>query len=405
MNFPSAVYELETSTGSVYGAEEEQALLEAFRAGAVSCGPKVIEFERAFAGYCGVDHAIAVTSATAGLYLAMQALDLGPGDEVITTPLSWVSTANAAAAAGATVIFADVDPRTLNLAPASVAAKVTPRTRAIVPVHLYGQCCDMEALMEIARPRGITVVEDCAHAAGASRNGRLAGSLGDVGVFSFHQQKNMSTLGEGGMITTGDPHLYDRMFGMRSHLARAYGARRKYLSFDENMRPMGKQYWWFDFDGVAGNYRMIDVQAAVGLVQLRKLDSLNARRREIAARYTAGLRGIPGLTLPWTAPRNRHAFHIYAVQVEPEFGMTKEEFMWEMYTGRRIRVWQHYIPIHLTTAWRKMGHGEGECPVAERAFSKYVSLPLHPRLTDEAVEYLIGSVHQVAAAQPAGAHV
>jgi perosamine synthetase len=160
---------------------------------------------------------------------------------------------------------------------------------------------------------------------------------------------------------------------------------------------MGKQFWWFDFDGVAGNYRMTDLQGAVGLVQLRKLDALNARRREIASRYSAGLRDVAGLTLPWTAPENRHAFHIYCVQIEADFGCSKDEFMWEMYTERRVRVWQHYMPIHLTTAWRNMGHGEGECPVAERAFSKYVSLPLHPRLTDEAIEYLIASVRAVAA--------
>jgi perosamine synthetase len=220
-----------------------------------------------------------------------------------------------------------------------------------------------------------------------------------MGVFSFHRQKNMSTLGEGGMVVTGNSALYDAVFSLRSHAARAYGPRGKYLSVDESVRPMGKQYWYFDFDEVAPNQRMTDVQAAVGLVQLGKLDEMNARRREIAARYSEGLAGIPGLTLPWTAPENEHAFHIYCVQVEREFAMSKEEFMWEMYTGRGVRAWQHYMPIHLTTAYRKMGHGPGECPVAEEAAARYVSLPIHPRLTARAIDYLIESVHAVAAAR------
>jgi dTDP-4-amino-4,6-dideoxygalactose transaminase len=405
MTSPKILYDLEYSQGSVYGTEEEQALVDAFRAGAVSCGPRVAEFERAFAGYCGVEHGVAVTSATAGLYLAMQALGIGPGDEVITTPLSWVSTANAAAAFGATVVFADVDRRTLNIDPASVASKVTSRTRAIIPVHLFGQCCDMDALMDIARSRGIIVVEDCAHAAGASCRGRKAGSLGDMGVFSFHRQKNMSTLGEGGMVTTGNTTLYDAVFSLRSHAARAYGPRGKYLSVDESVRPMGLEYWYFDFDGVAPNQRMTDVQAAVGLVQLGKLDLMNARRREIAERYSRGLGGIAGLTLPRTAPGNEHAFHIYCVQVERDFPRSKEEFMWEMYTGRGVRVWQHYMPIHLTTAYRHLGHGPGECPIAEEAFHRYVSLPIHPRLTEAGIDYLIDSVRAVAAQRSVAQHV
>ena len=293
-----ALYELEFNHGSQYGEEELAALAEVLRASAPSCGPKTQEFEGAFARYCGTASALAVTSATAGLQLAMIAARVAPGDEVITTPISWIATANAAAMQGATVVFADVDPKTLNLDPESVARKITPRTKAIIPVHLYGQCCDMDALMRLARPKGITVVEDAAHAAGAIYKGRKAGSLGDIGVFSFHQQKNMSTLGEGGMVTTSNPDLEERMFSHRSLCARAYGPKRKYLSVDETRRPMGKNYWYFDFDDIGFNFRMTDAQAAVGLVQLRKLDGWNARRREIARRYTERLSGLPGLTPP-----------------------------------------------------------------------------------------------------------
>jgi dTDP-4-amino-4,6-dideoxygalactose transaminase len=387
---------LEFGHGSSYGREEEEALLEVLRRSAPSCGPKVVEFETAFAEYCETRFALAVTSATAGLGLAMASVGAGPGDEVITTPLSWIATANAAAATGAKVVFADVNPRTLNIDPDSVLEKITAHTKAIIVVHLYGQCCEMDPIMEIARRRGILVIEDCAHAPGALYRGRKAGSLGDIGVFSFHQQKNMTTLGEGGMITTSHAALEERMFSLRSLCARAYGPRQKYLSIDESAHPMGKRYWHFEFDDIGFNFRMTDAQAAVGLVQLRKLDTFNERRLELAHRYCEELRSIPGLTLPHVIADAKPVFHSYCVQVEPEFPLNKEDFMWELYAGKGIRVWSHYMPIHLTEVYRRMGHGEGECPVAEQAFHKYVSLPIHPRLTPEAVAYLGQSIREVA---------
>jgi perosamine synthetase len=396
MKLPKAVDELEFSHGSLYGKEEEEALLEVLRAGAPSCGPWVKGFEEAFASYCGTTYALAVTSGTAGLQLAMIAAGVGPGDEVITTPLSWISTANAAAALGAKVVFADVDPCTLNLDPASVAEKITPRTKVILPVHLYGQCCDMDALNALARPRGILVVEDAAHAAGAEYKGRKAGSLGDIGVFSFHQQKNMVTLGEGGMITTSSRGLYERMLSHRSLCCRTYDPKGKYLPLDESVHPMGKKYWYLDFDEIGFNYRMTDAQAAVGLVQLRKLESFNARRIEIANEYTRGLKGITGLQLPCVSPQSKHVFHVYAVLIQPGFSRNKEDFMWELYTEKKIKAWSHYMPIHLTTAYRTLGHQPGECPVAEELFGKYVSLPIHPRMKQTSIEYVIRSVRELA---------
>src|SRR4030088_2667242 len=204
MTLPQAQHELEFGHGSCYGREEQEVLMEVLRANAPSCGPWVKRFEEGFAKYCGTKFGLAVTSGTTGLHLAMIAAGVEPGDEVITTPISWIATANAAAVLGARVVFADVDACTLNLDPASVKEKITPRTKAILPVHLYGQCSDMDALNALARPRKILVVEDAAHAAGAEHKGRKGGSLGDLGVFSFHQQKNMVTLGEGGLITAQD---------------------------------------------------------------------------------------------------------------------------------------------------------------------------------------------------------
>ena len=396
MKLPKAVDELEFSHGAVYGVEEREALLEVLSAGAPSCGAAVKRFEEAFAEFCGAEYGLGVTSATTGLQLAMIAAGVGPGDEVITTPISWISTANAAAALGAKVVFADVDPGTLNLDRASVAEKITDKTKVILPVHLYGQCCDMDALNALAEPRGIVVVEDVAHAAGAEYKGRKAGALGDIGVFSFHQQKNMVTLGEGGMVTTSNRKLYERMLSYRSLCCLTYDPKGKYLPIDETVHPMGKRYWYLDFDEIGFNYRMTDAQAAVGLVQLGKLDSFNARRIEIAKKYTCGLRNIPGLTLPHVQPECKHVYHVYALLVEPEFRLNKEDFMWELYTEKKIKVWSHYMPIHLTTAYRKLGHGPGECPIAEELFGKYVSLPIHPRMTEDAIQYVIRSVRELA---------
>jgi len=396
MALPKAKFELEFSHGSIYGEEEKAAVLEVLAANAPSCGAKVQQFEREFAAYCGSQYGLAVSSATAGLSLALIAAGVGPGDEVITTPISWISTANAAAALGAKVVFADVDACTLNLDPDSVASKITDRTKVILPVHLYGQCCDMDALNGLARPKGIVVVEDAAHAAGAEYKGRRAGSLGDIGVFSFHQQKNMVTLGEGGMITTSNKQLFESMLSHRSLCCRTYDPKGKYLAIDESARPMGKQYWYLEFDGVGFNYRMTEMQAAVGLVQLHKLDSLNEHRIEIAKRYTSGLRGTKGLQLPHVSPDLKHVFHVYLLLVEPEFRLNKEDFMWELYNGKQIKAWSHYMPIHLTKIYRSMGHGDGECPVAEAMFERYVSIPIHPRMTDESIEYVIESIRSLA---------
>lgn len=396
IELPKAVHELEFNQGSAYGAEEAAAIQEVLAAGAPSCGPKVKQFEETFAAYSDSKFGLAVTSATAGLELAMIALGVGPGDEVITTPVSWISTANAIAARGASAVFADIDPRTLNLDPGSIAAKITPRTKAILPVHLYGQCCDMDGINNVAKKHGLKVVEDCAHAPGALYKGRKAGSLGDIGVFSFHQQKNMVTLGEGGLITTSDKSLYERMLSYRSLCCLTYDPKGKYLPIDETKEPMGKRYWRLDFADIGYNYRMTDMQAAVGLVQLAKLEGFNNRRREIAHTLDQKLAGIKGLTLPFVSPDVYHVYHVYCVMVEKDFPLSKEEFMWELYTRYRIKVWSHYMPIHLTTAYRQFGHKEGECPKAEALFQKYVSLPIHPRLTAEAIDYLINSIRALA---------
>jgi perosamine synthetase len=395
---PKVKYELEVSYGSQYGFEEAAALMDVLRANAPSCGKKVKQFEDAFAAYCGVKHALAVTSATTGLTLAGVAAGVGPDTEVITTPVTWVATAFAFSSLGARMIFCDVDPRTLNMDPAKLEALITPRTRAIVPVHLAGQCCDMDAIMAVARRRGVRVIEDCAHNPGGSWQGRRSGALADMGVFSFHQQKNMGTLGEGGMVTTNDTALFESALSYRSLCCRIYGGSDKYLPIDEAKYPMGKEYWRLLFDDVGYNFRMTDAQAAVGIEQLKKLERHNAKRMAVAARLAEGLAGVPGLELPWVDPRGVHVFHFFVLQLGRAFPLSKVDFMWELYMGKGIKAWSHYMPVHLTGPYVRQGHHEGECPVAEAAFGRYVTLPVHPRLTDEAVQYMIDCVREVSRA-------
>ena len=268
---PEVVRDLQTRFGSIYGLEEARVLIEILGRDAPTNGPEVAAFQREFAAYCGVKHALAVTNCTAALEMALIALGVGPGDEVITTPLTWVATANAIATRGATVVLADVDPRTLNLDPEAAAAKITARTKAILPVHLYGQCADMDAIMAVAARHSISIVEDAAHVPGGEYKGRKAGSLGHLGCFSFHEQKNMSTLGEGGMVTTNDDALAERVALYRSHCCRVFGGSYKYPPIDETRISRAERPWWQEFDDAGYNVRMTDIQGAIGRIQLRKL--------------------------------------------------------------------------------------------------------------------------------------
>jgi perosamine synthetase len=395
MEKPTVRYELEIAHGSIYGQEEANALLEVLKAGAPSCGKRVKQFEDAFASYCGVRHALTVTSATTGLTLAGIAAGVGPGTEVITTPISWISTASAFSVLGASMAFADVDPRTLTMDPDSFERKITERTRAVVPVHLAGQCCAMDRIRAIAEKRGIVVIEDCAHVPGAQYLGKKAGALGSMGVFSFHQQKNMCTLGEGGMVTTDSEELYRKVLSYRSLCCRIYGGSDKYLPIDEERFPMGKEYWRLQFDDFGYNFRMTDAQAAVGIEQLKKLDGFNEKRIALASRLTDKLKGVASIELPYSDPKGKHVFHFYVIQLRDGHPLSKAAFMWELYMRKGIKAWNHYLPIHLTEPYRAQGHREGECPVAEKAHERFVSLPIHPRLTDEAIDYMAGCVAEL----------
>ena len=254
----------------------------------------------------------------------------------------------------------------------------------------------MDEITAIAQKHQIHVVEDAAHAIGAEYKGQKVGSFGTTGCFSFHEQKNISTLGEGGIILTNDDDVFEKISLYRSHCTRVYGNSTKYCKLDEEKFPMGNKFWWQDFDDCGYNFRMTDIQAAVGIEQLKKLDHLNQNRINNAAYLTEGLKDIPGLSLPQTNSYSKHVFHLYPVMIDAkEFGMTKEDFIYDMLHKFGIKIGFHYIPLHYSTAFKNRGFKKGQFPNAEKLGEQLVTLPINPRQTEEALAYLVQSIKDV----------
>ncbi|MEX2683022.1 MAG: DegT/DnrJ/EryC1/StrS family aminotransferase, partial [Candidatus Sigynarchaeota archaeon] len=321
-----------------------------------------------------------------------------PGDEVITTPITWIATAASAVVLGARIKFCDVDPLTMNMDPATIEPLITKKTRAIIPVHLYGQAVDMDPVVEIAAKHGLRVIEDAAHAPGGKYKGRMAGSIGDIGCFSFHEQKNMSTLGEGGMVTTNDDSLDERVRSYKSHCTRVFGLSTKYLSLDPSKyaSEMDRgRYWFQDFDDCGYNVRMTDLQGAVGICQLQKLTKLNQRRQEIAAFLAEELGKIPGMTPTALVPGAESVYHLFLLFVEKDSKVTRDQFIYKLHQDFGIKCGTHYMPLVHVKAFRDRGHSPRECPVACERWERLVTLPCHPRLTQEHLDYLVESIKRV----------
>lgn len=386
-------YDLEIKFGTKYGIEEEEAVLKVLRNHAPTSGNECLQFEKNYAEYCGVKNARVVSNGTAALFLSLIGIGIKPGDHVITTPVTWIATAAAPVTLGANVDFVDIDLETYNIDFTQIEDQIRPNTRAIIPVHLYGQPCEMDEIMAIAKKHNLLVVEDAAHAIGAEYKYRKVGSFGAAGCFSFHEQKNISTLGEGGIVLTNDDKLFEKISLYRSHCTRVHGQSTKYCKLDENKFPIGKKFWWQDFDDCGYNFRMTDIQAAVGTAQLKKLDLLNQQRIGNAAYITEGLKDVPGLVLPKVRPHNKHVFHVYPVMINAkEFGMNKEDFIYDLLNKYGIKVGFHYIPLHYSTAFANRGYKKGQFPNAEKLGEQLVTLPVHPRQTEEALAYLVKSI-------------
>jgi len=399
MSDPVIKHDLQIKFGSLYGSEEEAAMLKVLREGAATSGNVCRQFELDFARYHGRRYAKAVTNGTAALTLAMKAIDLKPGDQVLTTPLTWIATASAAVVLGAEIDFVDVDPITLNMSPEALEKKISAKTRAVVPVHLYGLACDMDPILALAHRHNAYVIEDACHAIGGSYHGHKAGSMGDLACFSFHEQKNISTLGEGGMVVTDDADLFERVSLYRSHCTRVYGPSTKYCLIDEVEHPRGKQFWRQEFDDCGFNFRLTDIQAAVGIEQLKKLDDFNRRRNENARFLSELLKEVPGLLLPQTPAGYYHTYHLYRVQIdEKKFGSCRDDVIYDLLYRHGIKAGVHYPALHLTKAFQRLGHRPGDYPIAESAAQKLMTLPIGPRQQPQHLEYLAHCIRALAVA-------
>jgi dTDP-4-amino-4,6-dideoxygalactose transaminase len=360
-------------------------VIDTLRSGWITTGPKTIEFERRFAEYVGARHAIAVNSCTGGLHVALAAAGIGPGDEVIVPTMTFCATANVVVHLGATPILVDVEPDTLNIAPQSLEAAITPRTRAVMPVHLYGHPCDMDRIGEIARAHRLLVVEDAAHAVGAEWCGRRVGTVSPATVFSFYATKNLTTA-EGGMITTDEDECAEQM-----RIWVLHG-----ISHDAWKRYSAEGSWYYEVCVPGFKYNLTDLQSALGLRQLARLEAMTLRRAELADVYRAGLCDLAEIELPAHRANIRHAWHLYAIRLRLErLKINRAEFI-ERLKSEGIGTSVHFIPLHRQPYYRdRFSLRPRDFPVADAAYERLISLPLYTKMTAHDVEDVIEAVRRI----------
>ncbi|MDD2500984.1 MAG: DegT/DnrJ/EryC1/StrS aminotransferase family protein [Geobacter sp.] len=368
------------------GDEEINEVVDSLRSGWITTGPKVKRFEDAFKAYVGAPFAVPLSSATAGLHLTLLALKIKEGDEIITTPMTFASTVSMIILAGGTPVLADIEPGTLNIDVTKVAEKITPRTRAVIPVHFAGQSCDLDPLFSLARQHNLTIIEDAAHAAGTEYKGQKIGSLDSISIFSFHPNKNITT-GEGGMVCTPDETLAEEISLLKFHGMSREAWKRFAASGTPNYDIMLPGY----------KYNMMDIQAAIGLHQLPRLDGFIDRRKEIAEQYNAAFPDLPELALPIYAPyQQRHAWHLYTPLIRTELlTIDRDRFMAEL-KNLNIGSGLHYKAIHHHSWYREnLPVADTELPNASYASDRILSLPLFPGMSDQDAADVIHAVIDV----------
>jgi len=368
------------------GEEDIASVVEVLRSDWITQGPKVEEFEFAVADYCGAKYGVSFSSGTAALHAACAVAGIGPEDEAITTPLTFVATANAVIYQGGRPVFADIDPLTLNLNPEKIKAQISKKTKVIIPVHFGGLPCDMRKINEIGREKNLVIIEDACHALGAklltSNGWERIGSCcySDMVVFSFHPVKQITT-GEGGMVLTNSPELVERLRRFRHH-----GIRR------DCSEAVSEGPWYYEMEDLGFNYRMTDFQSALGLSQLDRLNDFLTRRQAIAERYRESLRQV-GLTFQeWDSGRYNHAWHLFVVQLPLEELRASRRMIFEALTSLGIGVNVHYNPVYLNPYYRNLGYKRGECSVAEAYYERALTLPLYPKMTDVDQERVITAI-------------
>ena len=367
------------------GEEEIAEVVDTLRSGWITTGPKAKRFEQAFVEFLGDPslEAIAVNSATAGLHLALEALGIGPGDEVITTTHTFTATAEVVRYLGADVKLVDIDPATLNIDPKLIEAAITPRTKAIIPVHYAGLAANMPRILAIAKRHGLKVVEDAAHALPTTVGGELVGTLqSDATVFSFYANKTITT-GEGGMLVTRDPELAKRAKVMRLH-----GMSRD--AFDRFTATVPS--WYYEIVAPGFKYNLTDIAAALGLHQLKRAKAFQHRRTQLAARFNEGLHGLPLVLPPGALQGDQHAWHLYVIRLSDEAVVSRERFIERLFEAG-IGCSVHYIPLHLHPYWRdRYGLKPEQFPYSQRAYERMVSLPLYTRMGEADVDRVVDAV-------------
>ncbi|MGD9646699.1 MAG: DegT/DnrJ/EryC1/StrS family aminotransferase [Pirellulales bacterium] len=369
------------------GEAEIAAVVEVLRSGWLTTGAKTKEFERLFAERIGVKHAVAVNSATAALHLALEAIDVKPGDEVIVPTMTFASTAEVVAYLGAKPVLVDCLEDTLCIDPAATAAAITPRTKAIMPVHYAGQPCDMEPILKAAEQHGVKVIEDAAHALPAAYRGQTIGTLGAATCFSFYANKTITT-GEGGMLVTGDDAVADRARIMSLHG----------ISRDAWKRFTAEGSWYYEILRPGFKYNLTDVAAALGIVQLGRCDEFWQRRAALARQYDELLADVDVITRPTSRDDVTHAWHLYVVKLNLErLQITRNQFIEEL-KRRRIGHSVHYTPLHMHPYYRETyGYQPGDLPVARSVYERIVSLPLFPKMTDADQDRVVAAIKEIAA--------
>ncbi len=357
--------------------DDIQAVVDVLQSDFLTTGPKIAEFEQTVADYVGAKYAVAISNGTSALHAACFAAGIGPGDEVITTPLTFAASANCVLYCGGTPVFTDVDPKTYNIDPEDIRRKITDRTKAIIAVHLAGQPCDMDAIHSIAREHGLIVIEDGAHALGSVYKGKKVGSMSDMTTFSFHPVKPITT-GEGGMIVTDKENFYKKMVLFRSHG----------ITRDDSMMTRNDGPWFYQQFDLGYNYRITDIQCALGCSQMKKLDRFLARRKEIVARYNEAFADCDNIITPYQLSDTESGWHLYIVQVKN----CDRRQVFEAMREKGIGVNVHYIPVYMHPYYQEHGYENVHCANAEEIYSHIISLPLYPGLTSEQQDYVIDTL-------------
>ena len=383
--------------------EDINAVIDVLKGDWITQGPKIDEFEKALANYCGAKYAVAVNSGTSALHLACLAAGIKEGDEVITTPITFVASANCVVYCGGIPVFADINKDTYNIDPSEIRKKITSKTKAVIPVDFAGLPCDMEAIRKIADEHDLIIIEDACHALGAEwkdSNGRWhktgSCSYSDMTVFSFHPVKHITT-GEGGAVLTNNAELYEKFLSLREHgiIRNPEKFINKDLAFSLNPESLilNPNSWYYEIHELGFNYRITDIQCALGLSQLKKLDMFLAKRRSIASAYSQAFKDIELVTTPAEPEDKKPAYHIYVLQIDFErLGKTRADVMNKL-RASGIGTQVHYIPIHLQPYYRnKFGYRKGDYPAAEEYYDKALSIPIYPKMNDAEIKRVIDSV-------------